>query len=91
LTKECRLRVVENWVLKRIFGTNRVDVKGEWKKLHNEELNYLYSSPNIVRVIKPRKMILEGHVARIEERKVVCMVSVGKSEGTRPLERPRRI
>ena len=65
LREERRLRVFENWVLRRIFGHKRDEVTGEWKKLHNEELNVLYSSPNIVRVIKSRRMRLAGHVARM--------------------------
>ena len=65
LREECRLRVFENRVLRRIFGTKRDEVTGEWRKLHNEELNNLYSSPNIVRVIKSRRMRLAGHVARM--------------------------
>jgi len=59
------MRVFENRVLRRIFGPKRDDVTGEWRKLHNEELNELYCSPNIVRVIKSRKMSWAGHVARM--------------------------
>ena len=61
--EECRLRVFENRVLKRIFGPKRDEITGEWRKLHNEELNDLYSSPNIISVIKLRRMKLVGHVA----------------------------
>ena len=85
-----RLRVFENRVLRRIFGPQRDGVTGEWRKLHNEELNDLYSSPNIVRVIKSRIMRLAGHVARMEEGRGVHKVLVGKPEGKRPLGRPRR-
>ena len=69
LREEHRLRVFENRVLRRIFGPRRDGVTGEWRKLHNEEFNDLYSSPNIVRVIKSRRMRWAGHVARMEERK----------------------
>jgi len=61
------LRVFENRVLRRIFGPKRDEVRGEWRKLHNEELNDLYSSPNIVHVIKSRRMRWAGHVARMGE------------------------
>ena len=64
-------------------------VRGEWRRLHNEELNDLRSSPNIVRVIKSRKMRWDGHVARMGEERGVYRVLVGKPEGNRPLERPR--
>jgi hypothetical protein len=65
LREERRLRVFENRVLRRIFGPKRDEVTGEWRKLHNEELNDLYSLPNIVRVVKLRRMKWEGHVARM--------------------------
>jgi len=65
LREERRLRVFEKWVLRRIFEPKRDEVTGEWKKLHNEELNDLYSSPNIVRVINSRRMRWTGHVARM--------------------------
>ena len=80
----------ENRVLRRIFGSKREGVTGEWRKLHTEELNDLYSSPNIVRVIKSRRMRWAGHVARREEGRGVHKVLVGKPEGKRPLGRPRR-
>ena len=69
----------------RIFGPKRDEVTVEWRKLHNEELKGLYSSPNIVRVIKSRKMRWAGHVARMGEGRGVYRVLVGKPEGKRPL------
>ena len=77
-------------VLRGIFGSRRDEVTGEWGKLHNKELNHLYSSPNIVRVIKSRRMKWAGHVARMGEGRGVFMVLVVKLEGRRPLGRPRR-
>ena len=79
----------ENRVLRKIFGPRRDEVTGEWRKLHNEELNDLYSSPNIVRMIKSRRMRWAGHVASVGERRGVYRVLVGKPEGKRPLGRPR--
>src|SRR5215469_11782968 len=83
LTKreERRLRVFENRVLRRVFGPKRDEVTGEWRKLHNEELRDLYSSPNIVRVVKTRRMRWAGHVARMGEGRGVHRVLVGKPEG----------
>ena len=77
-------------MLRRIFGPKRDEVTGEWRKLHNEELNNQYSSPNIVWVIKSRRMRWTGHVARMVEGRGVYRVLVGKPEGRRPLGRPRR-
>jgi hypothetical protein len=82
--------VFENGVLRRIFGPKRDRVKGEWRKLHNEELNDLYSLPNLLRVIKSRRMRWEGYVARMGEGRVVYRVLGGKPEGKRPLGKPRR-
>jgi hypothetical protein len=79
-----RIRVFENRVVRRVFGPTRDEVTGEWRKLHNEELNDLYSSPNIVRVIKSRRMRWAGNVARMGERRGVYRVLVGKLEGKRP-------
>jgi len=84
------LRVFENRVLRRIFGPKKDEVTGEWRKLYNEEFNDLHSSLNTFRVIKSRRMRWVGHVAGLRERRGVYKVSVGKPEGKRPLERPRR-
>ena len=80
-----RLRVFENRVLRRIFGHKRDEVTGEWRQLHNEELNDLYCSPNIARVIKSRRLRWAGHVGHMGERKGVYRALVGKPEGKRPL------
>jgi hypothetical protein len=85
-----RLRVFENRILRRIFGPKRDEVTGELRKLHNEELHILYSSPDIIRQIKSSRMRWAGHVARMGEEGNVYSVSLGKREGKRPLGRPRR-
>jgi hypothetical protein len=91
LREEHRLRVFENRVLRRIFGPKRDEVTGEWRKLHNEGLHNLYSSPNIIRqIVESRTMRLAGHVARIGEERKAYGVLMGKPEGKSPLERPRR-
>jgi hypothetical protein len=77
-------------VLRRVFGPKRDEVTGEWRKLHNEELNDLYSLPNIVRVVKSRRMRWAGHVARMAEGRGVHRVLLGKPEGKRSLGRPKR-
>jgi hypothetical protein len=77
-------------LLRRVFAPKRDEVTGEQRKLHNEELNDLYSLPNIVRVVKSRRMRWTGHVARMGEDRNVNRVLVGKPEGKRPLGRPRR-
>jgi len=82
--------VFENRVLRRIFETKRDEVRGEWRQLHNEELNNLHCSPNIVRVIKSRRMRWAGQVARMGEGRGVYRVWVGKPEEKTPLGRPRR-
>jgi hypothetical protein len=76
-------------VLRRVFGPKRDEVTGKWRKLHNEKLNNLYSLPNIVRVVKSRRIRWAGHVARMGEDRGVYRVLVGKPEGERPLGRPR--
>jgi hypothetical protein len=82
--------VFENRVLRRIFGPKRDEVTGEWRKLHNEELHNLYSSPDIIRQVKSRRMRWTGHVARMGEEREVYKVLLEKPEGKRPLGRPRR-
>jgi len=91
LREEQRLSVFENRVLRRVFGHKRAEVTGDWRKLHNEELNDYYSSLNIIQIIKVRKMRWEGHVALLGERRGTYMVLVGKPEGKRPLGRRRHI
>ena len=87
--EEHKLRVFENTVLRGIIGSKRDGVTGKWRKLHNEELNDLYCSPNIVRVIISRRMRWAGHVALMRETRGVYRVLVGKPEGKRQLGRPR--
>jgi hypothetical protein len=87
LREERRLRVFENRVLRRVFRPKRAEVTGEWRKLHNEELNDLYSLPNIVHVVKSKQMRWAGHGVCMGEDRGVHRV--GKPEGKRPLERPR--
>jgi hypothetical protein len=82
--------VFENSVLRRIFGPKRDEVTGEWRKLHNEELCDLNSSPSIIRIIKSRRMRWAGHIARMGKKRNAYRLLVGKPVGKRPLERPRR-
>jgi hypothetical protein len=86
--EECRLRVFENEVLRRIFGPKRIEVTGEWRGLHNKELYALYSSPNIIRVVKSRRLRWAGHVARTGERRGADRALVGKPEGRNRLKDP---
>ena len=81
LQEERKLRVFESRVLRRIFGPRKDEVTGEWRRLHNEQLNDLYCSPNIVRVIKSRRMRWAGYVACMVEERGVYRVLVGKPEG----------
>jgi hypothetical protein len=90
LRVEHRLRVFENGVLRRIFGPKREEVTGEWRMLHSGELHNLYSSPDIIRQIKSRRIRWVGQVARVEEGRSVYRILVGKPKGKRPLKRPRR-
>jgi hypothetical protein len=90
LREEHRLRMFENRVLRRIFGPERDEVTGGWRKLHNEELHNLYTSPSIIRMIKSRRMKWAGHVARMGEKRNAYVILVGNSERKRPLGRPRR-
>jgi hypothetical protein len=83
--EEHKLRLFENRVLRRIFGPKRDGVKGGWRKLYNEELYNLYSSPSIIRIIKSRRIRLMGHVSRKGEKRKVYRLLVGKPEGKRPL------
>jgi hypothetical protein len=80
----------ENRVLRRIFGPKRDEVTVEWRKLHNEELRDLYSSPSIIRIIKSRRRWM-SHVARMGEKRNAYRLLVGKPEGKRPLGKPRRM
>jgi hypothetical protein len=80
--------VFENRVMRRIFGPKRDEETGEWRKLHNEELRDLYSSPSIIRIIKSRRMRWAGHVAQMEEKRNMCGSLVGKPEEKRPLRKP---
>jgi hypothetical protein len=85
-----KLRVLENMVPRRILGPKRDGVTGGWRKLHNEKLHNLYSSPAIIRIIKSRRMRWAGRVAQVGEKRNVYRLLVGKPEGKRPLGRPRR-
>jgi hypothetical protein len=89
LREEHRLWVFENKVLKRIFGPKRDEVKGRWRKLHNEEIRDLYSSSSIIRIMKSRRMRWAGHVARMGGKRNAYRLLVGKPEGKRPFGRPR--
>jgi hypothetical protein len=82
--------VFENRVLRRIFGSKREEVAGDWRRLHNKELHNLYASPKIIGAIKLRMMRFTGRVTQMEEMRNAYRNLVGKTEGKRPLGRPRR-
>ena len=79
----------EDKVLMKIFGAKRNEITGEWRKLHNADLHVLYSSPNIIRNLKSRRLGWAGHIARTEQSRNAYRVLVGKPEGKRPLGRPK--
>jgi hypothetical protein len=85
LREECRLRGFENRVLRRIFGPKRNDVTGDWRRLHNTELYALYSSSNVIRLVKSRRLRWAEHVARMGERRGSYRAAMGKPEGRRSL------
>jgi hypothetical protein len=82
--------MLQNRVLRRIFGPKGDELTGEWGKLHNEELHALYSSPSITRIMKARRMRWAGHVARMRKKRNAYRLLVGRPQGKRPLGRPRR-
>jgi hypothetical protein len=90
LREEQKLRVFENRVLWRIFESKRDETTGKWRRLHNEELNDLYSPPNIIRVIKSRRIRWTGDVERMGEKRGAYRILVGRPKGRRPLGGPRR-
>jgi hypothetical protein len=87
--KEHRLRVFENRMLRRVLGWKRDEATGDWRKLHNEELHNLHSSPNKIRMIKSRRMRLVGHVARMRAKRNGYRILVGEPEGKRSVGRRR--
>jgi hypothetical protein len=89
LREEHRLRMFHNSLLRRLFGPKRDEVMGDSRKQHNEEIRNLCSSPNIIRMIRSRRMRWTGHVARLGEKRNPYMILVGKTEGRKPLGRPR--
>jgi hypothetical protein len=90
LKEKHKLKVFENRVLRKIFGLKMDEIRGVWRKLHTEDLPNLYSSPNVIKTIKARRMEWAGHVARMGEKRIAYRILVRKPEGKRPLGRPRR-
>jgi hypothetical protein len=82
--------VVENRVLRNIFGPERDEVMGRWREPHNEELCDLYTSPSIIRIIKSKRMMWAGHVAQIREKRIMYRLFIGNPDGKRPLGRSKR-
>jgi len=89
LADEHKLRVLENKVLKKIYGPKQGDMAGEWRRLHNKELHGLYDSPDVVRIMKSRRLRWAGHVARMGEKRRLYSIVVGKPDGKIPLGRSR--
>jgi hypothetical protein len=89
LREECRLKVFENRLLRRIFGPERIEVAEEWRRLHKKEIYARYFSPNTIQVIKSRRLRWAGLVARMRDRRGAYRVLVGKPKGRKPLGRPR--
>ena len=89
LREDCRLRGFEHRVLRRMLGSKREEVTGEWRRLHKKELYALYSSPVIIRVVKSRRLKWAGHVARLGEGRGAYRVLMGELEGRRPHRRPK--
>jgi hypothetical protein len=89
LKEEHRLRVIENRVLRRIFRPKRDEMTGGWRKVHNEELHNLYSSPNVIRMIKSRRIRWAWYVARMGAKRNAYRILMAKPEGKRPVGRPR--
>ena len=90
LADEHKLHVFENKVLRKIYGPKRDEMTGEWRRLHNEELHGLYDSPDVVKIMKSRRLRWAGHVARMGEKRRLYSILVGRPDGKRPLGRPRR-
>lgn len=90
LADEHKLRVFENKVLRKIYGPKRDEMTGEWRRLHNEELHGLYDSPDVVKIMKSKRLRWAGHVARMREKRRLYSILVGRPDGKRPLGRPRR-